>query len=77
MVTYEIETETKECNTDKHLILSFEGSGKDVLITATDNRGVSWYIARFTSDGCLRLSKNLSDTIGLTLDEQNRITIVD
>ena len=77
MVTYEIETEIKECNTDKHLILSFERRGEDVLITATDNRDVLWYIARFTSEGCLRLSKNLSDTIGLTLDEQKRIAIVD
>ena len=77
MVTYEIETEIKECNTDKHLILSFERRGEDVLITATDDRGVLWYIARFTKEGCLRLSKNLSDAIGLTLDEQKRIAIED
>jgi hypothetical protein len=73
MVTYEIEGHKPEHN----LILGMEFSGKDVMITATDNDNRIWYIARFTSDGRLRLAKDISDEIGLVLDEENRITIVD
>lgn len=73
MVTYEIEGHKPEHN----LILGMEFSGKDVMITATDNDNRVWYIARFTSDGRLRLAKDISDEIGLVLDEENRIAIVD
>lgn len=73
MVVYEIEGHKPEHN----LILAMEFSGKDVMITATDNDNRVWYIARFTSDGRLRLAKDISDEIGLVLDDENRITIVD
>jgi len=73
MVVYEIEGHKPEHN----LILGMEFSGKDVMITATDNDNRIWYIARFTSDGRLRLAKDISDEIGLVLDDENRITIVD
>ena len=73
MVSYVIEG----CKPERKLVLAMEYSGNEVLITATGYDNIKWYIARFTSDGCLRLAKSISDTTGLALDDEHRITIVD
>lgn len=75
MVTFKIAE--KEQTENEVLTLSLGKDEDAIVLIATDEDGVEWYILEFLQNGKIRRCSNVSDILGLEVDEDGHILIDD